>query len=126
MIKTKRTRAKNFSEREDKTVIEHIKQTPDNLSFAFEKAAIKLNRTVKSVRQRYYATLRTKASILTVGSKRGFTQNVKNTHKDKNGNVKSQATNPIQYVLREILELPIDDRKQIVNFIESVNILNQN
>ena len=75
-------RANSYTATERTIVLKWLQQYPDNLKYAFEKASEEIRtRTAGSLNFKYYTCWKNEEDFLavTVGSKKGFTQNVKNT-----------------------------------------------
>lgn len=116
---------------EDNILIHEIKNYPTNLQHAFDEAHDKLtilnvnkpdnNRTREGVEMRWYGYLRraTRVNAVTCGSKKGFTKNVKNTHRDDEGNLPNQGLQHHLYLIKEILNLPVRQRNAIVTLLTS-------
>lgn len=101
----------------DLIIIKHIKENPLNLRYAFKLASIEIKKmTAKQVEGRYYYYLKTNHNMITVGSKVGFSNNVKNLHTDINGNLPKADMNNIQWLMKQILELSKEDREKLLNF----------
>lgn len=75
----------------------------------------------------YYQDLRKneKYNIITVGSEKGFTKNVKNVQRNQDGTMPDQGLKHYQYILKEMLMLSDKDRKIILNVFNGNNIINQ-
>ena len=113
-----------FTPEEDAIIIRFVKEYPTNLQEAFKKAYTQLpNRTLKTIQNRYYRALRKdpKINALTCGSKAGFTQNVKNVMRDKEGNLPDQALKHYMVIMKELLELQPKERQLIINFFSGNN-----
>jgi hypothetical protein len=64
---------------EDELLINNIKTYPNNLVYSFEQTSSQINRSVDSIRLRYYNVLKHDGIIFGVGSDKGVVINVKNT-----------------------------------------------
>jgi hypothetical protein len=91
--------AKRYTKKDNQVILMYVSKYPSNLQFAFEKAAIKLNRDNLAVCQHYYKSLRNSIdSHLTCGSKRGFTKNVKNSNRRVAGGTPNQELSKIKLI----------------------------
>lgn len=104
----------------DEKLIEAIKNSPTNISYAIRKISKEYNVKYDRLENRYYKTLKHQNTILTVGSEIGFSQNnVKNQFVDKNGNLPDPGMNNIQWLLKNILNLSEQERKQLIQILNS-------
>lgn len=101
-----------------------IADYPNNLQYAFKAAAEQLpNRKANNINAYYYQHLKKQDIMITVGSKNGFTKNnVKNQHKDKNDKLIPDLQ-PIQWIIKELLNLSTKERNFIANFLTAPNKL---
>lgn len=118
------TKVRNrFTTVEKQIILNCVKQYPTNLSFAFKEASKLMNRNIISISAHYYTVLRKNNNIITVGSENGFSKNnIKNQHKDNDGNIKSDLQ-PIQYLIKEILNLSYKERDFLLLFFTNPNKL---
>lgn len=73
---------KMWTPEEDALLARKISESPNNISYACDQAALELNRTSQSVSQRYYSYLRKNSEpIHTLSSDKGFVNNIKNTRR---------------------------------------------
>jgi len=109
---------KKYTKEEDEIIINQVKNYPTNLLHAFREASKLIDRAETAISFRYYHKLKKDPSIvaLTVGSKKGFTQNVKNVPRDKEGNLPNQGLKHYMTIMKELLELPISEREAILKF----------
>ena len=98
---------------EDETIINNIKKYPTNIKYALILSAEELRTTFQKLNNRYYKHLKYSHTILTVGSEIGFSNNVKNTLRDINGNLQSPDMNDVQWLMKQILNLSEKDRNTI-------------
>lgn len=107
-----------YTEWEDLIIINQVKNYPTNLRFAFREAGKQLlKRSLSSIEFRWYSYLRGKNDVnaMTTGSNKGFTQNVKNLHVDKEtGILPEQNLKHYLYIVKEMLELPMNERNAII------------
>jgi len=98
---------------------------PNNLQYAFVIAAEKLpHRKVENINAYYYQTLKKQDTMITVGSKNGFTKsNVKNQHKSKETGKVTPDLQPIQWIIKELLNLTTKERNFIATFLTDTNKL---
>lgn len=117
---------KRFSVEDDNVIIEQIKLYPTNLAHAFSEAANLLDREPKAVHSRYYVNLKKdpKVKAITCGSKKGFTQNVKNLQRDADGNMPEQNLKGYVWLMKELLELDSSERDMILNFFGGPTTVN--
>lgn len=117
----------SYSEKIDTIIVKHTRLYPANLQFAFSQAEIELNLnnntgikfTASQISGRYYSFIRKNYTILTVGSKEGFTMNVKNSISTKE---KSQPKlSSVLFLLKEILNLNDKERKDLIDFLNNNN-----
>lgn len=108
-----------FTEDEYKIIIEEVKKCPTNLQNAFKEASEKLKLPHAKIQGTWYVTLRKRPDVkaITVGSKHGFTQNVKNIKRNAAGEMPEQDLKHVQFLMRQILELSVKERKAIIAFL---------
>lgn len=114
----------SFTKEEDNIIIQTLKDYPTNLKAGFEQVSLKLpKRNPKVIMHRWYNTLRKDPTnhVITCGSKKGFTQNVKNVKRDKEGNMPNQGLKHYMYIMKELLELSSTERQTIINFFQLTN-----
>lgn len=107
-----------YTKQEDDIIREQVQLFPDNIVGACELASkILKNRTAKGVYQRYYSFLKKKTIIISVGSRKGFTNNnVKNTPRTKKNPILKSDLKPFQFIVKELLDLSYEDRQKVLNF----------
>ena len=108
-----------FTEDEHKIIVEEVKKCPTNLQNAFKMATKRLKKKTKlQVQCIWYNSLRKRPDIkaITVGSKHGFTQNVKNIKRNAAGEMPEQNLNEVQWVVKQMLELTPKQRRGIIAF----------
>lgn len=117
---------RRYTSTDKSTVLRWIQLYPDNIVYATEKAAEELNRTIASVRNKYYVCWRLDEDFqaITVGSKEGFTHNVKNTLRADGIFPENRALNTVEWLMRQFLELTVDERNTIFNFFISTGTIN--
>jgi hypothetical protein len=98
---------------EDKTIINNIKKYPTNIKYALTLSAEELRTTFEKLNNRYYKHLKYSHTILTVGTEIGFSNNVKNTLRDIDGNLKLPDMNDVQWLMKQILNLSEQERNTI-------------
>ena len=128
-----------FSNEEDLVIIRNVENYPDNLYVAFEKATEEINsesflqarnnfkRTLLSIKQRYYNSIRTSENkVVCVGSVNGFINNTKNTQKDKETGEFSEdrQMNKVEWTIKILLSLNNNERDFIINFFNSSSKFN--
>ena len=107
-------------------VLKWIQLYPDNILHAVAKAAEELERTRGSILNKYYTSwkLDPEFQAITVGSKKGFTHNVKNTPRIEGVFPENRALNTVEWLMRQFLELTVDERNTIFNFFISTGTIN--
>ena len=117
---------RRYTSTDKSTVLKWIQLYPDNVLHATEKAAEELGRTIGSVRNKYYTCWRLDEDFqaITVGSKEGFTHNVKNTLRADGVFPENRALNTVEWLMRQFLELTVDERNTIFNFFISTGTIN--
>jgi hypothetical protein len=97
----------------DKVLLHYINKYPTNIRHGVKLAAKKTGKSFNTLYQRYYKHLKFTNPVLTVGSKIGFSNNVKNSITDINGNLPTPDMNDVQWLMKQILNLAEDKRNQI-------------
>lgn len=117
---------RRYTSTDKSTVLRWIQLYPDNILYATEKAAEELGRTIGSIRNKYYVCWRLDEDFqaITVGSKEGFTHNVKNTLRADGVFPEDRALNTVEWLMRQFLELTVDERNTIFNFFISTGTIN--
>lgn len=99
-------------------IIECVEKYPVNLSYAFEMASLRIDRSVRLISAYYYYSIRKKENIITTGSNKGFSKNnIKNQHKCKETGELKPDLQPIQYIIKEILNLSMKERAFLATFL---------
>lgn len=116
---------KEFLKKEEEDVIKKdIKLYPHNLQYAFEMSATELNKTKTSIANLYYNKIKKNNTLITVGSEKGFTKNnIKNQHKSKETGTVIQDLQPLQWIIKELLNLTTQERKFITLFLTDTSKL---
>ena len=117
---------RRYTSTDKSTVLKWIQLYPDNILHATGKAAEELARTIAAVRNKYYVCWRLDEDFqaITVGSKEGFTHNVKNTLRADGVFPENRALNTVEWLMRQFLELTVDERNTIFNFFISTGTIN--
>jgi len=118
-----------YTENEKQIIIGQVKNYPTNLLHAFKEAEKLLpHRNANSISMLWYNNLRKNSEIsaITCGSEKGFTQNVKNKFRNEDGTLSDQGLKHYLYVVKELLNLPNNERQLIVNLFTGNTIINQN
>lgn len=111
----KGSKCKRYTKKEDLIIINQIKNCPTNLRNAFSEAQKLLkDRTLRSIHIRWYSVLRKKSTTITCGSSEGFTKNIKNIARNKEGIMPEQNLKHYLFIVKEILELPENEREIII------------
>ena len=108
-------------------VLKWLQQYPDNLKYAFEKASEEIGtRTVASLNFKSYTCWKNEEDFLavTVGSKKGFTQNVKNTPRVEGVFPEERALNSVGWLVKNFLNLSSKEQKQFTDILVSVGTIN--
>jgi hypothetical protein len=117
----------SYSQLIDEVIVKHIRLNPANLQFAFKESCVELNSQNKTgisftpmqVSGRYYSFIRKHYTVLTVGSDKGFTLNVKNCFSTKGK--KQPKLSSVLFLLKEILNLEDKERKDLIEFLNQHN-----
>ena len=118
----------SWTKAEERLIIDTLKEYPTNLNYGLKLVEPKLkNRTVMAIKARYYTRLRKDPNniIISTGSSKGFTQNVKNLSVDNEGNLPEQELKHFQQLAKQMLDLPVKERNIILNLFSGNNIINQ-
>lgn len=99
--------------KEDNILISYIRKYPTNIRYAITLASEELNLSITALSHRYYTRIKHSIAVLTVGSEIGFSNNVKNTLRDINGNLPTPDMNDVQWLMKQILNLSEKDRNTI-------------
>lgn len=120
-------RANSYTATERTIVLKWLQQYPDNLKYAFEKASEEIGtRSVSSLIFKYYTCWKNEEDFLavTVGSKKGFTQNVKNTSRVKGVFPEERALNSVGWLVKNFLNLSSKEQKQFTDILVSIGTIN--
>ena len=108
-------------------VLKWLQQYPDNLKYAFEKASEEIGtRSKHSLTVKYYTCWKNEEDFLavTVGSKKGFTQNVKNTPRVEGVFPEERTLNSVGWLIKNFLNLSSKEQKQFTNILVSIGTIN--
>jgi hypothetical protein len=120
-------RANSYTATERTIVLKWLQQYPDNLKYAFEKASEEIGiRSASSLTFKYYTCWRNEEDFLaiTVGSKKGFTQNVKNTPRVEGVFPEERALNSVGWLIKNFLNLSSEEQKQFTDILVSIGTIN--
>ena len=120
-------RANSYTATERTIVLKWLQQYPDNLKHAFEKASEEIGiRSASSLNFKYYTCWKNEEDFLavTVGSKKGFTQNVKNTPKIEGVFPEERTLNSIGWLIKNFLNLSSKEQKQFTDILVSIGTIN--
>ena len=120
-------RINRYTATERTIVLKWLQQYPDNLKYAFEKASEEIGtRTVASLNFKYYTCWKNEEDFLavTVGSKKGFTQNVKNTPRVEGVFPEERALNSVGWLVKNFLNLSSEEQKQFTDILVSIGTIN--
>ena len=116
-----------YTTTERSTVLKWLQQFPDNIRHAMSKAAEELTtRTVASLTTQYYSVWKNEEDFraLTVGSKEGFTHNIKNTPRVKGVFPEERSLNTVGWLIRNFLNMSSKERKQFTDILVSIGTIN--
>ena len=116
--------SKAFTKEQDEIIINEIKNYPTNILNAFKEASIKIGKSQGCIQQRWYKHLKHGKQIVSVGSSKGFSNNVKNTKRIE-GVMQEQNLKHYLVVVKELLELPDNERKLVLNLFTGNTIVKQ-
>ena len=108
-------------------VLKWLQQYPDNLKYAFEKASEEIGtRASRSLTVKYYTCWKNEEDFLavTVGSKKGFTQNVKNTPRVEGVFPEERTLNSVGWLIKNFLNLSGKEQKQFTDILVSIGTIN--
>lgn len=108
-------------------VLKWLQQYPDNLKYAFEKASEEIEiRASCSLAVKYYTCWKNEEDFMavTVGSKKGFTQNVKNTKRVEGIFPEERTLNSVGWLVKNFLNLSSKEQKQFTDILVSIGTIN--
>jgi hypothetical protein len=108
-------------------VLKWLQQYPDNLKHAFEKASEEIGtRESRNLAVKYYTCWKNEEDFLavTVGSKKGFTQNVKNTKRVEGIFPEERTLNSVGWLVKNFLNLSSKEQKQFTDILVSIGTIN--
>ena len=120
-------RANSYTTTERTIVLKWLQQYPDNLKYAFEKASEEIGtRASRSLAVKYYTCWKNEEDFLavTVGSKKGFTQNVKNTPKVEGVFPEERSLNTVGWLIKNFLNMSSKEQKQFTDILVSIGTIN--
>ena len=120
-------KANSYTDTERTIVLKWLQQYPDNLKYAFEKASEEIGtRASRSLTVKYYTCWKNEEDFLavTVGSKKGFTQNVKNTPRVEGVFPEERALNSVGWLIKNFLNLSSKEQKQFTDILVSIGTIN--
>ena len=116
-----------YTTTERSTVLKWLQQYPDNLKYAFEKASEEIGtRTAGSLNFKYYTCWKNEEDFLavTVGSKEGFTHNVKNTPRVEGVFPEERSLNTVGWLIKNFLNMSSKEQKQFTDILVSIGTIN--
>ena len=116
-----------FTTTERSTVLKWLQQFPDNIRHAMSKAAEELTtRTATSLTTQYYTVWRNEEDFraLTVGSKEGFTHNIKNTPRVEGVFPEERSLNTVGWLIKNFLNMSSKEQKQFTDILVSIGTIN--
>ena len=120
-------RINQYTDTERTIVLKWLQQYPDNLKYAFEKASEEIGtRSNRSLAVKYYTCWKNEEDFLavTVGSKKGFTQNVKNTPRVEGVFPEERALNSVGWLVKNFLNMSSKEQKQFTDILVSIGTIN--
>ena len=120
-------RANSYTATERTIVLKWLQQYPDNLKYAFERASEEIGtRTAGSLNFKYYTCWKNEEDFLavTVGSKKGFTQNVKNTPRVEGVFPEERSLNTVGWLIKNFLNMSSKEQKQFTDILVSIGTIN--
>ena len=120
-------RSNSYTATERTIVLKWLQQYPDNLKYAFEKASEEIGtRSNRSLAVKYYTCWKNEEDFLavTVGSKKGFTQNVKNTPRVEGVFPEERTLNSVGWLVKNFLNLSSKEQKQFTDILVSIGTIN--
>lgn len=120
-------RANLYTATERTIVLKWLQQYPDNIKYACLKASEELvDRSTASILYKYYNCWKKEEDFLavTVGSKKGFTQNVKNTPRVEGVFPEERALNSVGWLVKNFLNLSSKEQKQFTDILVSIGTIN--
>ena len=116
-----------YTTTERSTVLKWLQQYPDNLKYAFEKASEEIGtRSSGSLNVKYYTCWKNEEDFLavTVGSKEGFTHNIKNTHRVEGVFPEERSLNTVGWLIKNFLNMSSKEQKQFTDILVSIGTIN--
>ena len=120
-------RGNPYTTTERSTVLKWLQQYPDNLKYAFEKASEEIGtRASRSLNVKYYTCWKNEEDFraLTVGSKEGFTHNIKNTHRVEGVFPEERSLNTVGWLIKNLLNMSSKEQKQFTDILVSIGTIN--
>ena len=120
-------RTNSYTATERTIVLKWLQQFPDNIRHAMSKAAEELTtRTATSLITQYYTVWKNEEDFraLTVGSKEGFTHNIKNTHRVEGVFPEERSLNTVGWLIKNFLNMSSKEQKQFTDILVSIGTIN--
>ena len=120
-------RANSYTATERTIVLKWLQQYPDNLKHAFEKASEEIGtRENRNLAVKYYSCWKNEEDFMaiSVGSKKGFTQNVKNTPRVEGVFPEERTLNSVGWLIKNFLNLSSKEQKQFTDILVSIGTIN--
>ena len=120
-------RANSYTATERIIVLKWLQQYPDNLKYAFEKASEEIGtRASRSLIVKYYTCWKNEEDFLavTVGSKEGFTHNIKNTKRVEGVFPEERSLNTVGWLIKNFLNMSSKEQKQFTDILVSIGTIN--
>ena len=120
-------RVNSYTTTERTIVLKWLQQYPDNLRHAFKKASEEIGtRASRSLAVKYYTCWKNEEDFMaiSVGSKEGFTQNVKNTKRVEGIFPEERTLNSVGWLVKNFLNLSSKEQKQFTDILVSIGTIN--
>ena len=117
----------SYTATERTIVLKWLQQYPDNLRHAFKKASEEIGtRASRSLAVKYYTCWKNEEDFMaiSVGSKKGFTQNVKNTKRVEGIFPEERTLNSVGWLVKNFLNLSSKEQKQFTDILVSIGTIN--
>ena len=112
-------KSKKYSDSDIKVILEQIRLYPDNLNNAFVESGKIINRSLTAISFKYYDDLKKRPEFraVSVGSKKGFTQNVKNTPRKEGVFPIERKLNRPLWLIQTFLELTEKEQTLVIKIL---------
>lgn len=112
-------KSKHYSDSDIKVILEQIRLYPDNLTNAFAESGKLISKSPNGIAFKYYQQLKhlPEFKAVSVGSKKGFTHNVKNTPRKIGVFPIERKLNRPLWLIQTFLELNDEERSLVVKVL---------